>query len=184
MPYLCHDVLAEPPIGCADVQGKAAKKKYDKVRLSYETSVTALRAVTKKQKVNLNKVLEAELCKDTYEEAFRAVSEETTGILSATVEKHNLVMIDALCHYTDAYSSFFANACVSLQDMKASVQRSKEIVLEVRLLSTLSSESYCGPENEEDGGGSSSPGSKQAEVIAEEGQCQSFSPFGRELWVS
>ena len=75
--------------------------------------------------------MEAELKKDTYQEAFITISDDTVNSLDCTIEKHNYVMLEALCYYYDAYASFFMNGLEYLKDMKAAVNCSKEIVAEV-----------------------------------------------------
>ena len=81
--------------------------------------------------MNYSKIEEAELRKDTFEEAFMSVSEDTTSVLSSVIERHNFIMLDALCYYVEAYSSFFSNACVSLQEMKDAMSTARSTVLEV-----------------------------------------------------
>lgn len=90
-----------------------------------------LKSVSKKQKINLNKVLEAELKKDTYEEAFEAISQETTFLLSSVKEKNDFLNLDSLCFYYEAYLSYFGNAYEYLKDLKAEVSRTKQIVADV-----------------------------------------------------
>lgn len=90
-----------------------------------------LRQLGKKQKINLNKILEAEMKKDTFEEAFRSTSDETASVLASTIEKHDFVMLESLCYYIDAYTSFFCNGSEYLQDMKTLLTHSKQIVMEV-----------------------------------------------------
>jgi 3-methyladenine DNA glycosylase AlkD len=117
---------------------KNSKKKYDRVRSSYENSLVQLKSVSKKQKINLNKVLEAELKKDTYEEAFEAISQETTFLLSSVKEKNDYLNLDSLCFYYEAYLSYFGNAYEYLKDLKAEVARTKQIVAEVQIITNNS----------------------------------------------
>lgn len=93
--------------------------------------MTQLRSVGKKQKINLNKVLEAEVKKDTFEDAFRSVSEETTNILESAIQHHDFVVLDSLCFYLNAYHSFFSNGYEYLKDIKTLLAQSKLLVEEV-----------------------------------------------------
>src|SRR3990167_8031840 len=109
-----------------------AKRKYDKVRLCYETALNQLRNQTKNKKViNLNKVTEADLKKDTFEEAFQQVSIETTTVLTSVLEQHEFLTLDALCFYLEAYYTYFSNGFEYLKELKPLIAQTKQTVQEV-----------------------------------------------------
>lgn len=78
--------------------------------------------------------MEAEVKKDTFEDAFRAISEETTGVLECAIQHHDFLILEALSYYLDGYHFFFSNGYEYLKDIKNVTSQYKVLVEEVNII--------------------------------------------------
>ena len=107
------------------------KKKYDKVRLEYETSVNQLKSGLKKNKQNIKLINELELKKEIYEEAFQQTSTKTNVTLASTIAEHQFTSLESFSYYLEAFYGYFMNGYEYVKDLKPLLTQTKQLVHEV-----------------------------------------------------
>ncbi|KYR01413.1 RhoGAP domain-containing protein [Tieghemostelium lacteum] len=89
------------------VQAQNQKKEYDKVRVSYDASLSELSQLKKKKDTKPQKIQEQEIECETMKQKFENAGQETTSVLQDTNVISEFETIEKLCDYLDSYHTFF-----------------------------------------------------------------------------
>lgn len=91
-----------------------------------------MKALSKKQKINLNKINEAEQKKEIVEQIYEAKQQEAADTFSLILDKHRYLTLESLSIYYEAQYNFFANAMTILNDIRPVMNQVQQSINEVR----------------------------------------------------
>lgn len=104
------------------------KKKLDREKNNYESAKNSVKALSKKQKVNLNKVNEAEQKREIVEQIYESKQQEAADTFSLVLEKHRYLTLESLSIYFEAQYNFFSNAMTILNDIKPTMNQVQQSI--------------------------------------------------------